>query len=131
MLAPRFLLPLVLSQWPPISSADHGTVLYSPVTGEQQQHVFTWTSDKQQDLPAATDATYLQLSVKHELTKRLSHEARIVLEGEEDFTKFDARYTNYKRPQYIVAVQVAEEQDIVETVRQAISNLRTRTHLSN
>ncbi|KAI8949861.1 Glucooligosaccharide oxidase [Xylaria longipes] len=121
MLAPRLLLPLILSQWPPTSSAELGTVLYSPMTGEQQQDVFTWTSGKQQDLSAATDATYLQLSLKNELTKRLSSEARITLEGEENFTEFDARYTNYKRPQYIVAVQVAEEQDVVETINYARS----------
>lgn len=31
----------------------------------------------------------------------------------------DARYTNYKRPEYIAAVQVAEEQDVIETVNYA------------
>lgn len=60
---------------------------------------------------------YLKFSTKVELQKRLSPKASIFLEGEEGFVALDARYTNYKRPEYIAAVQVAEEQDVIETVR--------------
>ncbi|KAJ5087784.1 FAD binding domain-containing protein, partial [Penicillium angulare] len=64
---------------------------------------------------------YLRLSLKHELPKRLSARAAVTFQGEEQFTALDARYTNYKRPQYIAIVQPAEERDVVESVNYARS----------
>jgi hypothetical protein len=65
----------------------------------------------------ATDFNlYLKLSLRNELSKRLSPQAGIILPGEDNFTQFNARYTDYERPQYIAAVQVAVEQDVIETV---------------
>ncbi|KAH6652454.1 FAD binding domain-containing protein [Truncatella angustata] len=64
---------------------------------------------------------YLKLLLKEELQKRLSTSSNISLQGEEGFSIVDARYTDYKRPQYIAAVQVAEEQDVVEVVNYARS----------
>ncbi|KAI1175677.1 Glucooligosaccharide oxidase [Nemania sp. FL0916] len=116
----RLFFALILCQWARVSLAEHGTILYSPMSGENQ-HVFTLTGDQQQDLPAATHIRYLQLSMKLELTKRLSPGARVILEGDEHFTDLNERYTNYKRPQYILAVQVAEEKDVVETINYARS----------
>ncbi|KAF4624419.1 hypothetical protein G7Y89_g13752 [Cudoniella acicularis] len=89
-----------------------------PVEGGEQQ-VLTWTGGEGQDI--SNDADYLKVSLKRELQKRLSPDARIVLEGEDEFAALDARYTNYKRPWYIAAVQVAEEQDVIETVNYARS----------
>jgi len=109
----RFSIPLILVHFTGISFAENATVPY-PTAGAEQQHLLTWTGGNRHELSAA--AEYLKLSLKHELQKRLSPEARIILEGEEDFAALDARYTNYKRPWYITAVQVAEEQDVVETV---------------
>ncbi|KAI1302456.1 FAD binding domain-containing protein [Xylaria venustula] len=63
----------------------------------------------------------MKLSVKHELQQRLSEKAGLSLDGEESFSDLDARYTQYKRPQYFAAVKVAEENDVIETVNYARS----------
>lgn len=76
------------------------------------QQVLTWTGGESQE----SSIDYLKVSVKNELQRRLSPEARIVLQGEEEFETLDARYTNYKRPWYIAGVKVAEEKDVIETV---------------
>lgn len=76
------------------------------------QQVLTWTGGESQE----SSIEYLKISVKNELQKRLSSEASIVLQGEEEFETLDARYTNYKRPWYIAGVKVAEEKDVIETV---------------
>ncbi|ORY63303.1 FAD binding domain-containing protein [Pseudomassariella vexata] len=64
---------------------------------------------------------YNKLSIKHELKKRLSTKSNILLAGEDNFAEISARYTEYKRPLYIAAVQVQEEQDVIETVNYARS----------
>ncbi|TVY94337.1 FAD-linked oxidoreductase [Lachnellula willkommii] len=109
----KLLFSLSLSPWTTTAFAENASVEYSPSSqlilkeGAEGEHL---------------DATsYLKLSLKYELQKRLSPGARIVLEGDEDFSTFDARYTNYKRPTYIIAVQVAQEMDVVETVNYARS----------
>lgn len=76
------------------------------------QQVLTWPGGESQE----SLIEYLKFSVKNELQKRLSSEARIMLQGEEDFETLDARYTNYKRPWYIAGVSVAEESDVIATV---------------
>ncbi|KAI1279856.1 FAD binding domain-containing protein [Xylaria sp. FL0933] len=73
------------------------------------------------ELSSLNPETYLKLSVKHELQQRLSEKAGLFLDGEESFSELDARYTQYKRPQYFAAVKIAEEQDVIETVNYARS----------
>ncbi|KAL9085919.1 MAG: hypothetical protein Q9165_007402 [Trypethelium subeluteriae] len=114
----RFLFLLNLSQWARISLAENASVAYSPLTREGQQ-VLGWTGGYEEDGPVNAD--YLKLSLKRELQKRLSPDAWIVLEGEKGFAALDARYTDYKRPRHIAAVQVAEERDVIETVNYARS----------
>lgn len=60
---------------------------------------------------------YLTQSVQLELKKRLSPTAELFIKGDEGFQHMNARYTNYKRPSYIAGVKVAEEKDVIETVR--------------
>lgn len=91
-------------------AADNASVIYSPTIGGQQHVLWDAGGERTYD-------DYLKLSLKHELPKRLSAKAGLFLKGEENFGALDARYTDYKRPQYIAAVQVAEEQDVIETVR--------------
>ncbi|KAL9612459.1 MAG: hypothetical protein Q9167_002931 [Letrouitia subvulpina] len=79
------------------------------------QQVLTWTGGESQE----SSIDYLKVSVKNELQRRLSSDARIVLQGEEEFETLDVRYTNYKRPWYIAGVKVAEERDVIETVNYA------------
>lgn len=98
-----------LIQWTHLVAADNSSVIYSPTIEGQQ---VLWDAGGQ-----ATYNDYLKLTLKHELPKRLSGKAGLFLKGEDNFGALDARYTDYKRPQYIAAVQVAEEQDVVETVR--------------
>lgn len=61
--------------------------------------------------------SYLKQSISSELSKRLSTLAQVVVHGGEDFESVNARYTDYLRPGYIAGVKVAEEKDVVETVR--------------
>jgi hypothetical protein len=111
---------LILHQWVQVALAENASVLYgSESRGEQE--ALTWTGVNEQDF--AADMNYLKFSLKHELQKRLSSKARIFLEGEEEFKTLDARYTNYKRPWYIAAIQVTEEADVVETVGLLIEKL--------
>ena len=61
--------------------------------------------------------TFTRDSIRAELQQRLSSNARLLLPGDQDFHIIDERYTNYRRPTFIAGVQVAEERDVVETVR--------------
>ncbi|KUJ20849.1 FAD/FMN-dependent oxygenase/oxidase [Mollisia scopiformis] len=65
------------------------------------------------------DLQYLKRSIVSELSERLSPQANIITDEEAEFSIVNARYTDYKRPGYIVGVQVAEENDVVETVNYA------------
>ncbi|KAL9080507.1 MAG: hypothetical protein Q9157_000741 [Trypethelium eluteriae] len=114
----KLLFLLILSHWTRLSLAKNASVAYSPLTRGEQQ-VLGWTGGYEEDVSVDTD--YLKLSLKRELQKRLSPDAWIVLEGEEGFAALDARYTDYKRPRHIAAVQVAEEKDVIETVNYARS----------
>ncbi|KAI8625477.1 Glucooligosaccharide oxidase [Xylariaceae sp. FL1651] len=95
--------------------AENESAIYLP-TLTNQQPIVGGAGD---NFRSYTTTEYLKLSVKTELQRRLSQEAGVFLEGEDAFSVLDARYTNYKRPDYIVAVQVAEEQDVIETVNYA------------
>ncbi|KAF2181509.1 FAD-binding domain-containing protein [Zopfia rhizophila CBS 207.26] len=100
--------------WTQATFTENSSVTYEPAGGAGQQ-VLTWTGGDGQVI----SADYLKLSLKQELQKRLSSEARIFLQDEQGFESLDARYTNYKRPWYIAAIQVAEENDVIETVNYA------------
>lgn len=119
----KSLFSFVLLQGTHVVTADNSSVIYSPTIGGQQQVL--WGADGE-----ATYNDYLKLSLKHELQKRLSTEAGLFLKGEQNFGVSDARYTDYKRPQYVAVVQVAEEQDVVETVRLTHAIFSDRSSLS-
>lgn len=104
---------LVLSCPARIVTAENASISYMP-TAPDQQAVFGATGDFQRNIH---HDDYLRLGMKHELSKRLSAKAGVYLQGEETFGVLDARYTDYKRPQYLAAVQVAEEKDVIETVK--------------
>ena len=95
------------------SISPSGSGLY----GAQQIMQFLGFSGQNHDEP---QSAYLQQSIQVELKRRLSPNARIFLDGEEEFHLVDARYTNYRRPIYIAGVKVAEERDVVETVCQLL-----------
>jgi hypothetical protein len=69
-----------------------------------------------QDTSDLDNIQYLKRSIVFELSKRLSPQANITTDEDADFSIVNARYTDYKRPGYIVGVQVSEEKDVVETV---------------
>lgn len=121
---------LVLSFATRIAAADNASISYTPM-GPDRQAVLGTTSDFERIID---HGDYLKLSMKHELQKRLSAKAGVFLQGEETFGVLDARYTDYKRPQYLAAVQVAEEKDVIETVNPTFSffscrfGLYRRTH---
>jgi hypothetical protein len=106
-------LHLILSCWMHLAASENSSVIYTP-TVAGQQHVLSGTGFE--DLEPQSYGRYQKLSIKQELEKRLSPRSSIHLEGEADFAALAARYTEYKRPQYIAAVRVAEEQDVIETV---------------
>lgn len=125
----RALFSLLLCQWTRALLAENASITYADAHAEGRQQVLGWTGSDAQGFSTHTD--YLKFSLQNELRKRLSPEARIVLDGEGDFATFDARYTNYKRPSYVAAVQVAEEKDVVETVRMdAKLRIGSETHIS-
>jgi hypothetical protein len=107
----RVLALFILLQWVRGCLANNASISYS--SGAQQK-ILGWTES-----PESQDESYykyLKWSIKQELQQRLSAGARIVLGGEDEFSALDVRYTNYKRPSYIAAVQAAEENDVIETV---------------
>jgi hypothetical protein len=110
----RLFIHFILSWAASITATDNSSFIYSPEIRDQQQQVLEGAAGHSPY--SLTSAEYLRLSLKQELSSRLSPEAAIFLEGSEDFAVLDARYTNYKRPDYIAAVKVAEEKDVIETV---------------
>ncbi|KAK7968042.1 FAD/FMN-dependent oxygenase/oxidase [Apiospora aurea] len=108
------LLALIIFVYVYTAAADDPSTIFSLTPEKQQQPLFGQMFDH---AACPGPEAYAQISLKHELQKRLSKSAGVHLREEETFSLVDARYTNYKRPEYIAAVQVAEEKDVVE-VRQ-------------
>jgi hypothetical protein len=94
-----------------LSFAENASI-HNPALGVGGQQFLSPVSDDAD----AFSLNYLKVTIKRELQLRLSPKARIILEGEDEFAILDVRYTNYKRPGYIAAVQPAVAQDVVETV---------------
>jgi len=111
----RTLLSVTIATCIRVAVAYNASAIYNPTLLARQQHVLGPGEDHFSN--AINPETYLKLSVKHELQQRLSEKASVYLDGEEAFSDLDARYTQYKRPQYFAAVKVVEEQDVIETVR--------------
>ncbi|PQE12470.1 FAD binding domain-containing protein [Rutstroemia sp. NJR-2017a BBW] len=89
-----------------------------PLDIDGSQFPMRWGNvDNEKDLGFA----YLKHSIRTELKKRLSKDAIVLVEGDEDFIHANVRYSNYKRPTYIAAVKPLEERDVVETVNYARS----------
>ncbi|KAI1419984.1 Glucooligosaccharide oxidase [Xylaria sp. FL1777] len=114
----QFLFYLTITSYIHLATAYNASAIFTPTLLGQQQ-VLQAGGDRYAD--GLSPEVYLKLSVKYELRKRLSEKAGLFLEGEESFSDLDARYTQYKRPQYFAAVQVAEENDVIETVNYARS----------
>ena len=79
--------------------------------------------------PEGFDLNYLMHSARMELANRLSSNAEIFLQEDDTFQDLQARYTDYKRPEYIAAVKVAKEADVIETV--GMLNQGTRSQADN
>jgi hypothetical protein len=92
---------------------DNASVLFSPTVGGPQQVLSETAPDL---IDHYQQAHHYTLGIKQELQKRLSPGSNIFLQDDESFAAFNARYTDYKRPRYIAAVQAVEEQDVIETV---------------
>lgn len=108
-----FFLHLVL-HWTCRALGENASVILSPTIDGQQ--VLAASSVGFDGLDDEKQAYFYRSTIKRELQKRLSPGSDVHLEGEDTFAVVNARYTDYKRPQYIAVVQVAEEKDVVETV---------------
>ncbi|KAK8054298.1 FAD-linked oxidoreductase alt4 [Apiospora saccharicola] len=112
------LLALIIFLYVYTAAADDPSTIFSLTPEREQQLLFGQMFDH---AACPGPEAYAKISLKHELQKRLSKSAGVHLREEETFSLVDARYTNYKRPEYIAAVQVAEEKDVVEVVNYARS----------
>ncbi|KAI1851229.1 hypothetical protein JX266_003304 [Neoarthrinium moseri] len=111
-------LPWILLQWVNFVIGQESPLSYVPTYGDQQPLIW---GQEGISLDALVSDRYSKFSLKKELERRLSNKATISLAGDESFTILNARYSNYKRPEYIAVVQAAEENDVVETVNYARS----------
>lgn len=76
-----------------------------------------WAQQSQEPLVSKdTAAGLLEISIKQELSLRLSDGAQVILPDEDAFAEVNERYSNYKRPGYLAGVTVKTEQDVVEAV---------------
>lgn len=122
------LLHLVL-YWTCRALGENASVILSPTI--DGQHVLAGSSIESDGLNDAKQAYFYQLTIKKELQKRLSSGSDVHLEGEDSFAALSARYTDYKRPQYIAIVQPAEEKDVIETVSLQLLFLKLALRLIN
>lgn len=73
-------------------------------------------------LQAGTFERSVSSNITADLSARLSSGARIYYPGSENFADATARWSSYEAPNFTIAVEVATENDVVETVKFANSN---------